>query len=342
MIPHVHQSEILQLDLDDLPKGETPGQAITKNWSFKVLCAKPAGSRAFEATFNFPFHAVKTTYTEATDGIIGAPQIAGPYPAPFQSEYAWQYLDTQPLETSTVKTWRETGSFVQLADAVDENAQIPDNSNWTISQGSVPVRKIAAIVRVSEEILDDMPRFSSFVNDRLINSVLLKLDAEVLSGSGTAPHMTGLLNAGITSISKGALSRASALMTAVSRCRSLGQGTPDLVVLNHADFLSMQTDLASTGGEFSAGPPGVFSDQAQPVYSFGGCRVLQTNALSQGTAIAGCFATGATLFVRKRVSVDSSATDGSNWSFNRLSLRCTMRAALVVTSPLRFTAVTGF
>lgn len=337
---HVHQSEILQLDLTDLPKGETPGQAITKNWSFKVMCAKQIGSRAFEAELAFPF--TKAVFTEVGDSLSGIPFSPGVFSLPVQQPFVWQLMPRTPITAATVNSWKESGTYINLSDTAAENSAAPDVSNFSLSVGTIPVRRITVLARASDELLDDLPVFGKFLDDRLVQSVLLKLDTQIISGNGTSPNLLGLLSAGITSIAKSALSRSTALLTALSRCRSLGLSAPDAIILHPTDSLALQTDLASTSGDYLIGPPAQFASSAQPVWTFAGTKVLITTAISQGTALVGDFATGAQLFVRKDVFVDSTASDASWFTKNVMTFRANLRAALLVTSPLRFCAVTGF
>ncbi len=55
-----------------------------------------------------------------------------------------------------------------------------------------PAQYIAGFVRISRQMLDDVPAMTSFLQARLLEKYLLAEDAQLLNGSGTAPNLTGL------------------------------------------------------------------------------------------------------------------------------------------------------
>jgi hypothetical protein len=132
-----------------------------------------------------------------------------------------------------------------------------------------------------------------------------------------------------------------ALLTALSRVRSIGFGQASGIVMNHTDALALATDKASTSGNYSAGPPGQYTDVAKPIYEFGGAPVLQTDAIAAGNVLVGDWS-GAILFMRRNVTVETSATDGDNWKQNIITLKGSLRAVLLVHTPTKFVSITGF
>jgi hypothetical protein len=113
------------------------------------------------------------------------------------------------------------------------------------------------MARASEELLDDLPMFAEFLNERLIRGTLQRLDWEIINGVGTGSHLTGILASSPTVLAKGALSRSDALLTAQSRIRSIGFGTPSGTVMNHTDaLLSARLHCVSTrsGGRQGSWP----------------------------------------------------------------------------------------
>ena len=55
-----------------------------------------------------------------------------------------------------------------------------------------PAQYIAGFVRISRQMLDDVPAMTSFLQARLLEKYLLAEDAQLLNGNGTAPNLTGL------------------------------------------------------------------------------------------------------------------------------------------------------
>ncbi len=110
--------------------------------------------------------------------------------------------------------------------------------------------------------------------------------------------------------------------------------------MNHADALALQTDKA-TGNAYTAGLPGNYTDRSQPIYEFGGAPVLQTAAIAAGNVLVGDFS-GAILFMRRELRVETTEFDGDNWSNNIISIMASLRAVLLCHTPTKFVSITGF
>jgi hypothetical protein len=177
--------------------------------------------------------------------------------------------------------------------------------------------------------------------ERLLESLALRLDIELINGSGLGNHLLGILSSSPTVLSKGALSRNDALITAISRVRSIGGGQADLIIANPADVLLWKTDKASTGGNYQAGYPAQFSDVSKPVYRFEECDVVQTTAIATGNVLV-LDTRGGILFPRRQGIIETSPTDGSNFVNNLLTLRASLRAVFLYHSPSRAVSITGF
>jgi hypothetical protein len=94
--------------------------------------------------------------------------------------------------SATVRYLLETTN-TNAAAATDEGAAKPESA-ITFTQVDEPVRKVATFLPVSDEMLEDMAQIRSYLDNRLRLFVQQAEEAQLLSGSGTAPNIRGLLN----------------------------------------------------------------------------------------------------------------------------------------------------
>jgi hypothetical protein len=93
---------------------------------------------------------------------------------------------------TTIRYIREV-SFANEADVVAEAAAKPE-ALFEFAEVDAPVRKIAAYVKMPDELIADYAAVASFINMRLPYKVERKEEDELLNGSGSGQHLTGLLN----------------------------------------------------------------------------------------------------------------------------------------------------
>ena len=106
---------------------------------------------------------------------------------------------------------------------VAENAAIPE-TNITFADATLTARKIAAIVRASNEWLEDsVPDARQIVERDLLRELGRKLDEQFFGGNGTPPNMRGLLNqAGVTATALSAAISLDAIAQAIERMEAAG------------------------------------------------------------------------------------------------------------------------
>jgi HK97 family phage major capsid protein len=65
--------------------------------------------------------------------------------------------------------------------------------DFDITMKDAAAQYIAGYVRISRQMLDDIPAMTSFLQSRLLEKYLVAEDAQILSGDGTAPNLQGIL-----------------------------------------------------------------------------------------------------------------------------------------------------
>ena len=94
--------------------------------------------------------------------------------------------------SSPVVTYVREASWTNNAAAVKEGETKPTSTN-SLTRYTETVGKVAALARVTDELIADSPYFWSLIQNRLAQGVIRKEEVELLAGSGT-PGVNGLLN----------------------------------------------------------------------------------------------------------------------------------------------------
>jgi HK97 family phage major capsid protein len=199
---------------------------------------------------------------------------------------------------------------------------------WTAV--TTPVQKIAHYVTVTNEALADYANFEAVVRGELTAGLINAENAEVLSGSGVAPHLAGLTAASgiLTYAPATAEARWRSILHAIQLLRSgTAFAQPNAVIVHPADYELVAATLTTGSGELlvTSDPTGA------PTVSLWGVPFIQTTQIAAGTALVADLATGAVVFEREpaRIFVDPYSASTTN----EVKFVCEERLALGVTRP---------
>jgi len=249
---------------------------------------------------------------------------------------------TEQVSSPTIGFYQVTTEGT--AGAVAENGAKPQMS----AAGelvTVALKKIAAILKISDEMLEDYPRLVSVIRNRGLYAKDLAQENQLINGTGTGAQLTGLLNAGITTATYAqgadAQAKAEAIYGAAMGIKSATGYDADAVILNPTDWEEIR--LAKDGNDQYLG--GGFFQNAygnggyELVPAIWGLRVALSSYVTAGTIIVGAFQQGAAVAVKggPRVEVGYDADD---FSHDRSTLRIEERCALEVFVPGAFVAIT--
>lgn len=246
------------------------------------------------------------------------------------------------LSGSVLSYLRETAA-TNAAAAVAESGVKPA-SDLTLDRVEHGLSKIATVLDVPDEFLEDMDAARSYIDGRLTLFIQLEEEDQILNGSGTAPNMRGILNtSGIqTTASAASADNIEAIYRAITSVRQVAQLEPDGVVVHPTDYQSMRLAQDGNGQYFGGGPfagqygnGGVVNDPG-----VWGLRTIVTSAVAQGTALVGAWQAGAQLFRKGGITVDSTNSDGEKFRSNISTIRAEERLALAVYRPAAFNRVT--
>jgi len=233
-----------------------------------------------------------------------------------------------------IRYMEETTTTNAIA-TVAEGAAKPE-STLAFTERNAPVRKIAGVLPVTDELIEDAPTMRSYIEARLRLFLQLTEEQQLLNGTGVAPQITGVTVAtGVQTQAKGTDPTPDAVYKAMTLIRTATFLEPDAAVFHPTDWqdvrlLRTADGLYIWGAPMDAGPERIW-----------GLDVVVTTAATLNTAVVGAFKTAAQIFRRSQVTFAISSEHSTFFTENKLMLRLEERLALAIYRPAAFCLVTG-
>lgn len=217
------------------------------------------------------------------------------------------------------------------AAVVTEGAQKPE-SNIAFDLATWPVRTIAHWIPASKQLMDDSSAIASLIDSELRYGLNLVEEAELLAGSGTGQHLTGLIT-GATAFSPPFVVTGAQmldmLLQAIAQCEEADY-EPDGIVLNPLDWRLLQGIKDGEDNYIGGGP---YGDLVARLWQL---PIATTKAMTRDKFLVGAFQQGAQIFDRQEATVEVSTEDRDNFVKNMLTIRAEQRLAFVVKHPDAF------
>lgn len=125
-------------------------------------------------------------------------------------------------------------------------------ADFDLVLASASVKKVTSYIKVTKEMLDDVALLRSEIDQELTELINLKIDDQLLSGSGSGANLTGIIT-NATAWSAGAFAnavptpkRADVLRVAINQVR-VAQFQPNYIVMHPTDVTAMELAKDSTG-----------------------------------------------------------------------------------------------
>jgi hypothetical protein len=318
--------------------GKTPGPISPGGANLSVEMKNYVSPSMQKATFNLA--------AGGLDSTVNYVNMGNPVLLEQQRLYVRDLLSQGQTTQNAVVFIKET-SFTNSADMVAEEGEKPEAS-LALSTTSVPVKKIAVVLKVTEEMFADFPMMRDYVNTRLTFMVSAKEEQQLLNGTGAGNQITGILNSGPQTQAKAGDTNFVAVHKAITKVRvatgTTGGFEPDGIVIHPTDWQILRTTVDGNTQFYGGGPfggqygVGGYSFNQVPLW---GLIPVITTAISAGTALVGAFKLGAQVWQREGLRLDSTNSNEDDFNFNRVSLRVEERLALAVYRASAFCTVTG-
>ena len=296
-----------------------------------------------------PFAGRKTNITTVGIG-TGTTGVQMPFRLPGQVALPRQELRIRDL--MTVRTMDTGNSFDWVQMLARTNAASPQveaatkaESTYTWTAKSDTVKTIAHFTNVSRQAIDDIPWMQQMLNSELMYGLLLKEEAEILSGDGTGQHLNGLITQA-TAYNPAAFNmtgdtKLDIVRHAKLQARLFGLATyaPDGIVLHPFDMEKIELIKEENGGAnrglYIIGDP----RSGTAVKYLWNLPVVESDSIAQGTFLVGAFGTAADLIDRMQAMVEISYEHNLNFVQNLATILCEERIGMAVKVPGAF--VTG-
>lgn len=347
--------------LDPSSWGGGPGDVFVQSAGYKQISSPDSrpqqwSSGPVEVMSSGPGYELKGTLLETTAGGPGGGLIP-PFYQPGINSKLLEPLGVaavfgQSQTTGSQVRYVNEGTALSGAAGVAEAGTKPE-STLNYAEIVEPVKKVATLLPISDEMLEDAPSVQSYLNQRLSLFVRIEEERQLLRGNGTN-ELIGLFNrAGAQAINQYTRltndDNATALAKVIANTAGSAFLQPDAILMHPSNWLSTRLLRDGAGGTvgnfYGAGPFGRSGNNAGAANLFGGVLwdlpVVLSNVVGPGTALVGNFGQGCHIWRRGGVSVEASSSHQDYFAKNLTAIRSEARLALGLYRPQAVTEVRG-
>lgn len=280
------------------------------------------------------FRALIDSTTDGSGGDAGVFLPLGTPIAPVPRQrrlFVRDLLSVQQTSLASVPYIRELNAATNEtgATAVAEGSAKPEVT-MEFEQADAPIRKIAAWVPVTMEILQDAPTLAGYINTRLAYMLAVREEAQILSGPGTAPNIRGITETTGTQTQAAVNDDLPATVgLAIAKIENV-DGDADGFAVNPLDFWTgiVERHATQMDGDGSVGIP-----YGRPPSGPWGLPTVRTRSLAQGSSVVGAWRLGATLFDRMQITIRTSDSHDDYFVNNKSAVLAEERVGLAVHRP---------
>ena len=277
-------------------------------------------------------------------GLVPAQYAPGVVSTLFQPLVLGDVLPSVQATGSQIR-YAVEGTALSGAAGVAE-AGVKPESSLGYSEVTEAVRKIATILPVSDEHLEDAPAIQTYINGRLTLFVRIEEERQLLRGAG-GNELVGIFGRSISTTNAGT-SNADRIFRAAAGVRGSANLNPDFVVMHPTNWVTSRLQQDTAGQYIGGGPYGTNYGQGggAPATSFAtgqsywGMRLLVSNTVGPGTALIGS-TQAAAVWRRGGLSVEATNSHSNWFQLNLNAIRAEERLALALYRPSAFCSVTG-
>jgi HK97 family phage major capsid protein len=268
--------------------------------------------------------------SEANAGLVMYPTRVGLFSEPTAPLIIRSLLDVVALTTGNAVEyvydhWVDNADY-QIAEG-DRKAE----GSVTYTDATAIVRTIAEFVKVSRQMIADVPFIQNSIETRLEYGIAKKEDRELLYGDGAAGHIRGIMpQATDLGAQAGFTNDLEKIWAGIVSVMSKGY-VPSAVVVNPLAWGSLVLLKNDQGLYLLGGPPAA---EAQP--RIWGLPVVTTAQMAVASFLVGAFRGNATLFDREQTTVDIAFENEDDFVRNLVTIRGEERITLAVYVPAAF------
>ena len=237
-----------------------------------------------------------------------------------------------PVASSSVQ-YLKNSAFTNGAKVVAEGTAKPE-STFQFKLATANVETIAHYTKITEQLAQDAPAVQAFINAKMIYGLQLKIDEQLVNGTGAeASQLTGLLattnstdySADLEALKPSIKTMADFALGIKTKLETIGYA-PKYLILNPIDWAGLALMKDTTGLYILGGPAAVAGK------TLWGMSVVTTPSMPQGKYLMSDFALGATIFDRQEVAVEIDR-EQDDFTKNLFTIRVERRLGLAVENP---------
>lgn len=237
-----------------------------------------------------------------------------------------------PVTSSSVQ-YLKASAFTNGAKVVAEGTAKPE-STFQFKLATANIETIAHYTKITEQLAQDAPAVQAFINAKMIYGLQLKVDEQLVNGTGTeSSQLTGLLattnctdySTDINALKPSIKTMADFALAIKTKLETNGYA-PKYLILNPIDWAGLAL-MKETGGAYILGGPASVAGK-----TLWGMSVVTTPSMPQGKYLMSDFALGATIFDRQEVAVEIDR-EQDDFTKNLFTIRVERRLGLAVENP---------
>ena len=245
------------------------------------------------------------------------------YALPSRKVHMRSLLPIGSLSTGLFTFPYESGG--EGAPAAQTQGSAKEQVDFDITMKDAAAQYIAGYVRISRQMLDDIPAMTSFLQARLLEKYLVAEDAQILSGNGTAPNLQGILPVA-TAATGAATVDVEQLVQAIAQLESSNYSATGILV-NPSDWAAIM-NTKNSGSAYSLPASTVVTTDGS--VSIAGIPLYKSTAIAVDKFLVGDYAMGAQIMQNQGISVQFSEQDSDNFTKNMITVRVEARIALPI------------
>jgi HK97 family phage major capsid protein len=257
-----------------------------------------------------------------------------------------EYFPAVAAEGQSVTYLQNSGNALSPSGSgmsVAENADKPELGMDLVAH-TIPFSVVAAIETVSKQMWTDFESVAEFIPRAMNNQVIQGENYEIISGSGTAPEQTGLLNvSGILTQAFGSGAESDTEIDTILEAATAIRTGPayanaDLLIVNPQDWLSLKR-IKTTFNSYvlKQNDPGELGG----IDHLFQLRVAETTSIPQGTALVLDSTIAVNIFRRWGLTIEVNPWAGDEFKANQLLVRAETRFGVGAIYPKAICKVTN-
>jgi len=223
-------------------------------------------------------------------------------------------------------TWVERSARTEGTAAVSNDYGQYPQSDFTYIMKVAEVEKIGTFVKVTNEALEDWDELMTQIRNELFPSVERALESECYSGSGTAPHLDGIITtakAYSSTALQGTIvspNNMDAIIAASNQLEGYNYFA-NYAMINPTDYRKMLLSKDANGNYVV--PP--FADPSR--LAIDGVRPVRSNLVTAGDLLVGDFSK-VTLYIKRNIEVKIWDQDSTDPEYDLKTITASVRAAV--------------